>query len=632
MYWEPALYLALSAEAIAAAYAVGRGMREGYDRPFETGPVYRVGLVLTAVSFLLALRFDVMVTVPSLMLLASSLAVLAGARLRLRMSPVEALASTIAFYSFALASLAARAAVLDLDPRGEALLPWVLLTLAAGWGLLAALVTMSEPQRSIAAVMGLLGGVGLAALGFWLLFNTRIGSPLYGDALSMALLALLVTGAAIASRLSPYLVLASGVIAALLAGRSLLAGGVPYIACTGSCGSLATAWLIFVIVVAAPRLYLEAETVRGRMRAAGLETVFSPSTLASASVLLAGLAAWASLQGSLSIGTVAAVSVLVASAAAGGGSASALVLFLGAIAAIYSPALGIVVSAIAAVAVPALLRNQRLGPLNPPKGLVYGLLLVVIGLAAGGYIAATLGHSMQAEASITVAGLGPAKLVQPPSDEVTHAFFQLYLGVKNETLLYALLAPKLGKDEALKMVEFAHAVRLAAEKRGINDPYNITELDIPRKMPSLETRIETNGVSATVNVPASSILYGHPYTSGVERAGLDLVSVTLPSNVTKALTDIYLRLVSDPKLAGDDALRYTIFAAMAVSWRETGTLNMTAQLIFDSLLGNNTVANHVSSEVSVARASLGVIALVVYMGCLVAAPVAPLLVNVRRSG
>lgn len=631
MYWEPALYLALSVEAVAAAYAVGRGMREGYDRPFEAGPVYRVGLVLTAVSFLLALRFDVMVTVPSLMLLASSLAVLAGARLRLRMSPVEALASTIAFYSFALASLAARAAVLDLDPRGEALLPWVLLTLAASWGLLVALVTMIEPKRSIAAVMGLLSGVGLAALGFWLLFNTRIKSPLYGDALSMALLTLLVTGTAIASRLSPYLMLASGVIAALLAGHSLLAGGVPYIACTGSCGSLATAWLIFVIIVAAPRLYLEAETVRGR-RAAGLETVLSPSMLASASVLLAGLAAWASLQGSLSIGIVAAVSVLAASAAAGGGSASALVLFLGTVAAIYSPALGIVVSAMAAVVVPALLRNQRLGPLNPPKGLVHGLLLVVIGLAAGGYIAATLGHSMQAEASITVARLGPAKPVQPPSDEVTHAFFQLYLGVKNETLLYALLAPKLGKDEALKMAEFAHAVCLAAEKRGINDPYNITELDIPRKMPSLETRIETNGVSVAVNVPASSILYGHPYTSGVERAGLDLVSVTLPSNATRALTDIYLRLVSDPKLAGGDALRYTIFAAMAVSWRETGTLNMTAQLIFDSLLGDNTVANHVSLEVNVSRAPLGVIAIIVYTGCLVAASLVPLLVNVRRSG
>lgn len=626
MYWEPVLYLALLSEAVAAALAIRRGMREGYDKQLESSPIYRVGFVLVLMSFIFAMRFDVMVTIPSLMLLASSLAVLAGTRLRARMSPVEVLGSAIAFYSFALASLAARGAVLDIDPRGRGLLLWILVALSAGLGLLSALSTLEKPRRGIAALMGLLSGVGLVALGYWLLMETRVGTPLYSDALGSALLALLLAGAAIASGLSLYLVMAAGILAVLFASRSLLAGGVPYIVCTGNCGSLAMSWLIFSVIVALPRLYLEAAERRDRIRSAGVNVALSPPVLASASVLAAGVAAWVAAQGTVGIAPMAVAGILAAAAAVG--SAAVAVLLVGGAVAVYSPVLGLIAAAAVAL-VCTVLRGRNLGFFSAPRSVLPGLLLVAVGLAAGGYIVATLGHVSEAKASIEVSGLGPLASIQPPSDEATHAFFQLYLGVKNETILYAILEPTVGKEEALRMVEFAHAIRVVAEKRGIQDPYNITELDIPREMPGLKAVLDVNGMHIPVEIPASSVLYGHPFNTRVIRAGLDLVSVGLPGNATSALTSAYLGMISNPGLVDGDALRYSLFAAMAVSWRETGSLNMTAQLIFDMLLGNVSGSGTVVAGVDIARAPLGVLALAVYGACIVAAPLAPIFA--RRS-
>ena len=627
MYWEPVLYLALLSEAVAAALAVRSGMREGYDKQLESTPIYRLGFVLVLMSFISAMRFDVMVTVPSLMLLASSLAVLAGTRLRARMSPVEVLGSAIAFYSFALASLAARGAVLDIDPRGTELLPWILMAFSAGLGLLSALSTLGEPRRDIAALMGLLSGVGFVALGYWLLMKTRIGTPLYSDALGSALLALLLTGVAIASGLSPYLVMAAGVIAALFASRSLLAGGVPYIVCTGNCGSFAVAWLVFSVIVALPRLYLEAAERRDRIRSVDVNAALSPSVLVSASVIIAGIAAWVAAQGTAGIAPIAVAGILAAAAAVG--SSAAAVLLAGGVVALYSPVLGLLAAAAVAL-VCIVLRGRSFGFFSAPKRVFPGLLLVALGLAAGGYIVSTLSHTSEAKASIEALGLGSLIPIKPPSDEVTHAFFQLYLGVKNETILYAILEPAMGKEEALRMVEFAHAIKVAAEKRGIRDPYNITELDIPRRMPGLKAVLYVDGRRIPVDIPASSILYGHPFNTRVIRAGLDLVSVRLPGNVASALTSVYLGMISDPGLVDGDALRYSLFAAMAVSWRETGSLNMTAQLLFDMLLGNITgTGSIIVASVDVARAPLGAVALAAYGVCIVAAPLASTIV--RRS-
>jgi hypothetical protein len=142
-----------------------------------------------------------------------------------------------------------------------------------------------------------------------------------------------------------------------------------------------------------------------------------------------------------------------------------------------------------------------------------------------------------------------------------------------------------------------------AEEKGLEDPYPVTNLTLPEKMPSLVVKLEPLGVEAVL--PARIVLLGGNYTGPVTMRGLDLLKASLSG--VGGLGRSYLVLVSDPARTDGDALRYTLYAAMCVSWAERGNLSETAPLVFSALNGSLSVSP-VEAVVTVRVLPLGLLA------------------------
>ena len=594
MYWEGITYLSLAAAALAAARAVMAASRHGYRGAAAWSPLYGVPALLLALAFLAALVEPVRVEALYPLLFLAVFA--CSSLLRPRLSPLAVLATALGVYAVGVAALHLPPVWPRADPRLEPGL-WLVMGLLFAAGGFAAAGVASEPGRRLPGVLGgAAAGLGLALLGWLFLSSTRVASMLYGDPLSLGLLALLVGLLYGAWRGSPL-----GYAAGLL-GFAAAAGRTESMGFLKAYGMAAVGYWtgVYLLLVAAPRVYEEAR--RGWAEV-------SPVLPGAAAAVLAAIAAWAAVEPYSSLVPVyAAAAGLLGFGASLGFVAGAVAAPAGFLVAEAAPAyLGVLAVSLASAAA-AWLRGR-------PR---WGLVALLLGLAAASYTgAAWVHHSV--DARLQPVGLGGLAEAGKPDPTVVHDFFMIYLGAKNESVLYSLTAPKLGREEALRLVSFAHAIRVAAERRGIRDPYNLTQLSLPEKMPSLLLRVEPLGV--VVEVPPSAVLNGASYSSGVLVHGLGLSMVSVPGDLLLRLGDGYLALVSDPHRVGGDALRYAIYASMCLSWSRRGSLNETARLLLSALNGSLGAAS-VEGRVFVAELPAGLVAVGAAVALLAAAPVA----------
>ena len=200
---------------------------------------------------------------------------------------------------------------------------------------------------------------------------------------------------------------------------------------------------------------------------------------------------------------------------------------------------------------------------------------------------------------ISLDGRAPAPA---PSERIIHDFYLLYLGAKNETLVYALLEPRLGRSKALQMAQFCHAIRLAAEARGINDTYPIYALQHPQTLPVLTARTDC-GVRLELSPLITLCPRGLEPGADVNVTGyasfLHPIHVMLDKPCELARD--YLVLIGDPRLTGRDALRYAIYTSMLVSYGEGRNLTDTARLLFYYALNPKARVN--ATDVTIVYAS-----------------------------
>ncbi len=608
VYWEPAVYSALLADSAAAALSIAG--RRRYASKLSPIP-----LLLVVLGALLLVRYEPFAEEALYPLLFVS-GLLLATRIPRTEDPVRLLAGTFSVYAGVLAALQAVNSVVTIDPRLVLHVEVALAALSLAAGLASGYVLSGE--RWGLALAGLLSALGLAALGYGFLMDTGLGAVLRGDTLVLSMLALLVAstgGLAYEPRLL-YGLLAA---AAGAAGMALY-DRVPYIECSGpGCGAIGlAAWLVFLVVV----LPYAALRLREALRASVSENLPLEAVL-NERVLLLGAAvilliACVSVPRNVDFSQVVPVAAMVLAAAAVGGGLLGLAVPVaaGALAWLAHGAwLGAAAASLAGLALMSVRRRVARRAF---------LASMLVALLAAGYIGAGwLPHSV--EARLEPVGLDGLAPIAKPSEEVVHDYFLLYIGVKNQSVLYAILAPKLGKEEALKMARFAHAIAVAARHRGISDPYPLERIELPQEMPSLLLRVD--GVS--VAVPQSVILSGRSYVSEKPLLeGLNLLRLIVPGNVTRQLRLDYLALVSNPNFTDGDALRYTLYTAMAISWVEKNSLNMTAELVFKALEGNLTV-KPVTGVITESVLPLGVLWLALYVAALLAAPVTALIASRR---
>lgn len=192
-------------------------------------------------------------------------------------------------------------------------------------------------------------------------------------------------------------------------------------------------------------------------------------------------------------------------------------------------------------------------------------------------------------------GLDGAAPAPMPSERIIHDFYLLYLGAKNESLVYALLEPRLGRSKALEMARFCHAIRVAARARGINDTYPIYALQHPQTLPALTADTDCG---VRLKLPPSIALCPSSLQPGVEVNLTGYPALLHPVHVILeepcVLARDYLVLLGDPRLTGRDALRYAIYTSMLVSYGEGRNLTDTARLLFYYALNPHARINETS--------------------------------------
>ncbi len=626
MYWEPPLYLAMAVDAVADTQAVFMGRRRGFERPLEPSPLYYGSLVLVALSLVFLRIYEPFMDAVQPLLLAV-LGLLAASRLARRVAPVEVLASSLGLFSLGLVASNVAAGAVTYDPRGRLVVPLVLAVLGLASGIAAGAAARVEPGRRPVAAAAV-AALGLAVLGLWFLVDTRLGMLLFGDALCFAALGIIVASstAAVSRGAVRAAALFLAVVAAAVMWVKVYSGGVPYVTCVGACSLFGWALGVYLILVVVPRLY--AEVTEKGMPGDLFEAALSPDglVLAATVVLVVAAASAAKPFTSMDVFYVP-VATLLAAAAAGGGWGVFAATVLASAAGWAAAGVWAAVAAASALgaAAYAAARAGVLARFLPRPGIAWAAALLVALLAAS--YTAVGWRSVEAETLVKPVGLGAPGEVAKPSQEVVHDYFLLYLGAKNESLLYALMAPKIGAKEALEMARFAHAIRLAAEKRGIKDPYDIKDLPAVERMPSLLVELEKLGVK--VALPPFAVLSGHPYGSNTTVEGLSLYRVEVPGNTTKLLGETYLAMVSDPKLTDGDALRYAIYASLCLSWERTGTLNQTAKLLLSALAGELKPGS-VEGKVVAEELPLGLLAAAVYVAALLASSLAPMFSSAEK--
>jgi len=567
LYWESISYATLFSAGIAAVVAV---VRQRSNQAVEGWhPAYGIPIVLSILAVAASLAEPVMVEAfyPLLFVALYALVVYG----RPRVAPMEVVAGTLGVYAVGLAALKLPPVWPEADPR---LLPylWLVLGLSvAAAALAAAGLALLQPPRALAVLQGCAVGAGLALLGLMFLLHTRASTMLYGDPLSLGLAGALMASIAAAAFLGEESLAAYGVGLFALAAALYRLSSAGYVRAPGF--EALGYWLgVYLVVVGLPRLLVVARKGSAEMFKGMWHWLFAG--------LLLGVASLASTT------PYSALVPIYAAAAAMAGFGQALGLLAGivassasfVIASSWHPYMGVLVASIASLAVVAARRCP------PPR---VAAVLLLAGLALAAYTGAGWNHE-STSIRLTPVGLGSLAETAKPDPMVVHDYFMLYLGAKNESVLYSLLVSRMDEDEALEIVRFAHAIRVLAEKRGIHDAYNLTQLTLPEKMPSLLVRVEPPGV--VLHVPPSVLLSGSAYGSGVARAGLSLARVGFDGNVTLKLARGYLALVSDPSRTDGDALRYAIYTAMAVSWAMRGNLSATAPLLLSALNGSLTAS------------------------------------------
>ncbi|AEM38656.1 hypothetical protein Pyrfu_0787 [Pyrolobus fumarii 1A] len=263
-------------------------------------------------------------------------------------------------------------------------------------------------------------------------------------------------------------------------------------------------------------------------------------------------------------------------------------------------------------------RRTRLADILPKVGICVGVLALLALLAAPRVPIAV-------ECSVKPVSLGETGPAPIPDTSIVHYFYPLYWGVINQTIVYSWLAGSVGKEAALEFARFTHVLRLAAEAKGIN----VSALNISSKHPSSipQMIVEIDCLGTSLVLPPAVAACPSSITPNGTYVRLDLWSlewldsIELSKNESCKLARDYLIMLSDPKLTGNDALRYALYTAMVVSWGERGDLTGTAKLLLNYAFSKNASIEYVNAVVTVYRVPLAGLLHAVGIAGIIAAPI-----------
>ncbi len=435
-------------------------------------------------------------------------------------------------------ALLAAPAGYQLDPRGGTILALAALLVSLGGGIAVA-ASLYSGKRAMFAAAALLA-VSLMLEGYWLLSATEAPTPLADALFSTSLL-----GLTLLAYKGPGRMVAS--IGVFAAAALLVAGAAPYV----KGGSLLAA-----AVLAAGALFPAVVGAGKRLGLGPIDRTELAASVASVAMALAGPLA----------GLLYGQSVYVH--------------------------LSILESLVPLPS--ALLAFKR-------RELLQGILFA--GAAAAMLVAVLIPYTVVVQTcTLTPEGLGWLAPAPKPNQEVIHDFYIVYLGAKNASIAYSILEPKLGKKEALRLARFFYAISIAAKEHGVRDPYNLTQLMHPEKLPTLRASLDCRDSKARLELLPRLALCPSEFRSEDFNTTLEpppfasIQAIRLARSEACKLAHDYLIMVSNPELTDGDALRFAIYTAMLVSWGEVGNASRLAKLIFGYAFNNTVRVEPVEAE------------------------------------
>ncbi|MET1101094.1 MAG: hypothetical protein ABWW69_01250 [Pyrodictiaceae archaeon] len=178
-----------------------------------------------------------------------------------------------------------------------------------------------------------------------------------------------------------------------------------------------------------------------------------------------------------------------------------------------------------------------------------------------------------------------------PNPLVAHGFFLVYGALKGYKPAIAILISNVTAEEAAKRLSTIGMLRSIFENMGVKDPYNISTVTLPNRLPSMIIEVEWNGRILKAYVNPSELLAKcrvvvRPYSKAFLVTGIIAVGSIQGMSTRRVLEDylkLYLWMVSRPEYSRENTIVYSIYAAELASWCLVGSLGKTFTLMLNIL-------------------------------------------------